>query len=529
MTGRTRWARAAVAAIVLCGLTAGGCRVDENDVRRWETTQNGPDKLVAVVTHDKYEPTLRVQSALALVRMKPRGGRRVGISRMIEAMAQLSPEARRMMVAGMVPTLVDEMGKPPPVAAAGGQIPPDLSLPYKDAAFALLSHDKTVLVADEEQKQKISGALINWIVADFEHRYDNASQMYGVEQVVRFLGAPAARPLPKLITTDSRKISDLAKLISENGDQAAKEEASVKLVEVAKNTVDQAWIDKLRPILEEANRAQKLAPTPDQFKAQLEKAQDEQLERVFGAMRKVGGRAVVEYCIEFAGNAKQSEDRRVRALAAIEGNFDHKNVKDSERILVLAAADETPDKVRDLAFMRVGEMPRDKVIGKLYEIFTSAKRWQVRWVAAQVAVKMSTTDQIPEILGKLPGGKAENFAMTEALTYADWMSNPKMMAEKDGKTAKSQFAPFLKEGSAAARLVAFGWFYGHGTKADLETLGAYESDRTPAPKCDDKQKECEWKCYIPKESNPQEKEPKEVGTLGDFVKYCIEPAIKDKK
>ena len=346
---------------------------------------------------------------------------------------------------------------------------------------------------------------------------------------MRFLGAPAARPLPKLITTDSRKISDLAKLISENGDQAAKEDASVKLVEVAKNTVDQAWIDKLRPILEEANRAQKLAPTADQFKAQLEKAQDEQLERVFGAMRKVGGRAVVEYCIEFAGNTKQSEDRRVRALAAIEGNFDHKNATDSQRILVLAAADETPDKVRDLAFMRVGEMPRDKVIGKLYEIFTGAKRWQVRWVAAQVAVKMSTTDQIPEIIGKLPGGKAENFSMTEALTYGDWMGNPKMMPEKDGKTAKSQFTPFLKEGQTSARLVAFGYFYGHGTKADLETLGAFESDKTPAPKCDDKQKECEWKCYIPKESNPQEKEPKEVGTIGDFVKYCIEPAIKDKK
>lgn len=514
---------------MLAGVLVAGCRVNENDVRRWEGTEHGPDKLVAVMMHDKYEPSLRVQSALALVRMRPRGGRRVGITRMVDSMAALSPEARRMIVAGLVPTLVEEMGKPPPVVQAGGQMPPDLSIPYKDAAFALLSFDKAVLVSDEEPKQKLSAALINWMASDFDHRFDNASQMSGIEQVVRFLGAPAAKPLPKLIVTDARKLQDLAKLISENGDQPTKEEASVKLVEVGKATVDQSWLDKLKPVLEEANRAQKLAPDAEQFKAQLNKAQDEQLERVFGAMRKVGGRAVVEYCLEFAANAKHTEDRRVRALAAIEGNFDTKNPNDVQRILALAAADETPDKIRDLAFLRVGEIPRDKVITKLYEIFGNPKKWQVRWVAAQVAVKMSTTEQIPEILNKLPGGKAGNFAMTEAITYGDWMGNTKLMPEKEGKTARAQFTPFLKEGSTAARFVAFGYFFSHGTKADLEMLAAHEGDKTPAPKCDDKQKECEWKCYIPKEGKPGEKEPKDVGTLGDFVKYCIEPSIKGQK
>jgi hypothetical protein len=514
---------------MLAGVLAVGCRVNENDVRRWEGTEHGPDKLVAVMMHDKYEPSLRVQAALALVRMRPRGGRRLGITRMADSMALLSPEARRMIVAGLVPTLVEEMGKPPPVAQAGGQLPPDLSIPYKDAAYALLSFDKTVLVSDDEPKQKLTTALINWLASDFDHRFDNASQMSGVEQVVRFIGAPAAKPLPKLIVTDARKLSDLAKLISENGDQPTKEEASVKLVDVAKATVDQAWLDKLKPVLEEANRAQKLAPTAEQFKQQLEKAQDEQLERVFGAMRRVGGRAVVEYCLEFAANGKHSEDRRVRALAAIEGNFDTKNPNDVQRVLALAAADDTPDKIRDLAFLRVGEIPRDKVIAKLYDIFTHNKKWQVRWVAAQVAVKMSTTEHIPEILNKLPGGKAENFAMTEAITYGEWMGNNKTMPEKDGKTARDKLLPFLKEGSVAARLTAFGYFFSHGAKSDLEMLAPFEGDKTAAPKCDDKQKDCEWKCFIPKEGKPGEKEPKDVGTLGDFVKFCIEPSIKEKK
>lgn len=510
------------------GVATGGCRVSERDVRRWETTERGPDKLVAVVTHDKYEPALRVESALALVRMKPRSGRRIGIPRLVDAVAALSAEERKMVVDGMVPTLVSEMGKPPPVAQAGQPIPPDSTIPFKDAAFALLSYDKSALVANEDVRQKLSNALIGWCVADFEHRFDNASQMYGLEQVVRFLQAPVARPLATLITPDSRKLSDLAKLISENGDNAAKEEASKKLVEVAKYTADQAWLDRIKETVREANTAAKLDPTPDQLKLQLETAQDEQLERVFGAMRRVGGRAVVEYCLDFAANPKLSEKRRVRALAAIEGNFDQKNPSDIQRILAIAASDEAPDKVRDLAFSRIGEMPREKVVSKLYDIFNN-KRWQVRWEAAGVAIRMSSTDQIPEIVGKLSAGRVVNFAMTEAITYGNWMGDPKVMPEKGGKTGRAMLDPYLKEGPLVARLVALGYFFNHGAKTDLPVLAAFESDRTPVPKCDDKQKECEWKCEVPRESNPKEKETKDIATVGDFVKYCIELAVKEAK
>ena len=252
------------------------------------------------------------------------------------------------------------------------------------------------------------------------------------------------------------------------------------------------------------------------------------LERTFGAMRKVGGRAAVEYALAFAADSKQSDDRRVRALAAIEGNFDQKNPSDIQHILALAAADDTPDKVRDLAFLRVGEMPRDRVIGKLYEIFNN-KKWQVRWVAAQIAIRMSKTDQIPEILGKLPQGKADNFALTEVLTYGDWMGNPKTMAEKDGKKARDVLLSFVRDPRLSARLTALGFFYSHGSKSDLGLLAPFENDATPTPKCDDKQKNCDWKCYVPKESNPKEKEEKDIKSLGEFVRFCVEQTIKEGK
>jgi hypothetical protein len=510
------------------GTVTTGCRVNETDVRRWELTEHGPDKLVAVMSHDKYEMPLRVEAAMALVRMKPRGGRRVGISRMVEALASLSPEARKTVVGGLIPTLTEEMAKPLPVVQAGQAAPPDGSIAYKDAAFAILSNEK-VIVTEEEHKAKLGEALVKWVAADFERRFDNASQMFGVEQVVRFLGGPAVKPLPALIGNETRKFGELAKLISEHGDPATKEEASKRLVDVAKYTVTQGWIDKMKAVVEEANRIAKLNPTPEQLKKQLEAAQDEQLERMFGAMRLVGGRPAVEFALAFAADKTQSENRRVRAVAAVEGKFDPKNPGDVQKLLSLAAADDTPDKIRDLVFMRVGEIPRDQVIAKLFEIF-AAKRWQVRWVAAQTAIKMSNTTQIGEILAKLPTGKAENFALTEALTYGDWMGNAKTMPEKDGKTARAHFASSLADPNVAVRTTSLGFFFGHGTKADLPVVSPLENDKLPVPKCDDKQKDCDWKCWVPKEGGkPDEKAEKEVKTVGEFVKFCIVPKLNEAK
>src|SRR3982751_3012017 len=63
---------------------AAGCRVNEGDVKRWEQTQRGPYKLVAVITHDKYPLELRTDAAMSLIRMPPRGGTRQGIGFLVD-------------------------------------------------------------------------------------------------------------------------------------------------------------------------------------------------------------------------------------------------------------------------------------------------------------------------------------------------------------------------------------------------------------------------------------------------------------
>jgi hypothetical protein len=499
------------------GATAIGCRVSENDVKRWGMTERGPDKLVAVLTHDKYDHHLRVEAALELLRMKPRSGRRIGISRLVDSLAQLSPEERKKLIDGIVPHIVTQMKAPPPAGVAGQPAPPDPSFAYKDAAMAMLTYDKAVLVSDEAARKQLTDALVDWSHHDFEHRLDNTTQMFGMEQMMRAVGAPAVKGLPALITENS-KYDRIASLVSELGDQHTKEAAAAKLVDLAKQTGSQAWIEKTKPSVEEANRASKITPTAEQLQKQIAQYQEESLTKIFAAIKKVGTRPAIDYCLSVAGDKSQSEKRRQAALAAIEGKLDRSNPGDAEKVLALAAADDTPDSVRDLAFQRLGEMPREQVVNKLYGLFNSHK-WKVRWVAAGTVLRMSSTDQLPEFMSRLPGGLAPGFAMTEPLSYGGLID--KMTVK--GRTPREAVTPFLKEGSLAARLTALGFFYATGKAADVKVLAPLEGDRFPVPKTDDP--EAKWQCEVPK-ADGKETETKDIKDVGEFVRFCVQPAMK---
>ncbi|HEX9296198.1 MAG TPA: hypothetical protein VF881_10190 [Polyangiaceae bacterium] len=513
-----------VSVFVLAGIFVGGslaaCRVNDNDVRRWGSTEHGPDKLVAVVTHDKYEWPLRVEAAVELLRMKPRGGRRVGINRLVEALALLGPEDRKRIIDGMVPTIVVQMKQPPPVNTPGQPIQPDPSYPYKDAAIAILTYDKAVLVSDDASRKQLTDALIDWSQHDFDRRLDNTSQMFGMEQMMRAIGAPAVRGLPQLITADSGRYDRIATLVAELGDQPTKEATAVKLVELAKYTGSQTWIDRIKPAVEEANRASKMNPAADRLQLQLAQYQEEALIKVFAAMKKVGTRPSIDYCLSVAMDRSQSEKKRQAALAALEGRIDRNNPADVEKMLSLAAADDIPDSVRDQAFARVGELPREQAVTRLYSLFNSRK-WKVRWVAAGTVLRMSSTDQLPEFMGKLPGGAAPGFAMTEPLSYGQHIDKMQVRGPKP----REAVMPFLKEGSLAARLTALGYFYANGKASDIPAVMPLESDKTAVPKTDDP--EAKWQCEVPK-ADGKENETKDIKDVGDFVKFCIVPAMKGR-
>lgn len=513
-------------------LALSGCRVDENDIQRWEGTAQGPKKLCAVLLHDKYDTGLRVDSALAIIRMKPRSGRRLAFTQidgdvepdnplckgsLVDVISALDPETQKEIVVPLVTAIMAELKKPPPVGQPGQPLPMDSSLPYKDAAYALMMADKPVLIADEALKKDLKKTLTDWAMADFAHRAESRGQASTIEQVMRAIGAEGVMGLPKLMVRDAPKLELMASLVAELGDPKTKDAGAAGLVEVAKWVVTDDWAKVRTKELEKSNADQKLTPTADQFKKQLELLQDDELTKLFQSMRRVGGRPTVDFGLSFAARKDQSDKRRQMALAMLDGRMDKTNPDDLKRLSEIAGSD-APDVVLDQAFRRMGELPRDMVADKLTELFKTDK-WKVRRAAAATLLKLSEVKHIRDFLLSLPENKS--FAMPEAITYGA------LIGELKEGQAVEEVKPFFLGGTPAARASAFAYFYTHGTQADVAELSAYENDWGAVPTCDS-DPECKWICEVPKEGE-QGREQKEIKTIGDFVRFCILPAMKDRK
>jgi HEAT repeat protein len=531
--GRTilgTFARSVLLAATLTGaaLTVSGCAVSENDVHRWETTERGPGKLYAVVTHDKYAFPLRVEAALSLIRMKPRSGKHWAIPYLVDgfkddtgevregALLVLPPPTRAKLVEAMAPELIKQMQSPPPPRNPDGSKPPDPSTAYKDAAFAMLSHDPP-LVTDDKVKADLSNAITQWAHADFENRLDS-SQQYGIEQVLRFLGANSVKALPAMLTESSTKIDRIAALIHDLGDAETKQKASVALVALAKKIDSKEWIDRQTPLVEEADKRANQKVTKEQLAEQVKKFQDQELVKIFTAMKKVGGRPSIEYALAYAANKDNNEDRRKAALAAIEGTVDKTQTKDIETLFEIAKDDTTPDSVRDLAFQRLGELPKEVVVPKMYQLF-DAKKWKVRWVAASLIMKTLTTKGLPAFLERLPKTPATKMGMTEPISYGAIVKG--MDAPAGEPKPRDAILPYLPSKDFGAKLTALGFFYG-GSKKDVGVVQPYEGDATAVPACA-KEDECGWQCEVPKSAG--ETESKDIKTVGEFVKFCLIPSM----
>jgi hypothetical protein len=75
------------------------------------------------------------------------------------------------------------------------------------------------------------------------------------------------------------------------------------------------------------------------------------------------------------------------------------------------------------------------------------------------------------------------------------------------------------------RLSALGYWYEKGTKDELGQVEPYSSDRTKIPQCPEDSKDCEWKCAVGEGKN---QEVKDITTVGEFVSYCVKPAMEKR-
>ncbi|HEX2734228.1 MAG TPA: hypothetical protein VHM70_21615 [Polyangiaceae bacterium] len=505
---RRTWASKLTALALLSSLALAGCRTGSADLQRWANTQQGPRKLVSVLTHPKYAAPLRVEAALTLIGMKARGGRRVGIDQALDALKTVPPDERDLLLTGLVPGLVSALDGAPP---GGGENDP--SLPFKDAAFALISsvEGEPATVKSEPQRQLIKDALVRWALADFGPRLEAQGQKVSMQQMLRELGSTSVVGLPQLIVANNSLNARIAQLIAELGDVPTKVNASARLVEVARYIASPDWLQSRRAQVEEANRVSGLKPDEASLKAQLNQFQEEELFRLFDSMRQVGQTPGIDYLLQFAGDSTHPEKQRAGALAALERNISADSPTQIPAILRIVAADDAPDLVRAIGFRRLGELPRDKVAASLYGLF-QANDWHVRWGAASLLLEISTTDQLPEFFENL--NKVEHQSLTEPLSYGRTlyvMKGTRTPAEiADSYSSSSTEVPTL--------LVALGYYYAFGTPESLTKLKGFEKDRRKLPTCAENAKDCEWVCG-----------EHQLKTVGDVLQYCVSPAVAERQ
>jgi hypothetical protein len=523
-------AATASALALAMAVSVGGCAVSESDVHRWETTEAGPEKLYSIVTHDKYSWALREEAAMSLVRMRSRNGKRLGLEYLVigydtpqgkvaGALSVLSEDARRRIVDGIAPKLIEVMAEPPPAKPAeGAPVPIDPSIPYKDAAFALVSHEPP-LASDEKTKGDLIAALTQWVQTDFETRIDNSTQQFGVEQIMRLLGAPSVRSLPAVIVETSTKLDRACSLMADIGDDDTKRRAGEALVALARKIDAPDWIEKQRPLVVEANAKSRMNVTPQQVTDQLKNYQEQELEKVFTYMKRLGGRPVVDYCLAFAHDKSKSEKMRTDALAAIENRIDKSVAGDIASVFDILRDDSNPDKVRGVAMARFGELPKETILPKLYTLFD--KKWQLRLDAARMILKTIAPKEVPDFLRHLPQNDRTKMALSEPITYGTLIS---AMDPQGGPKPRDVLNQFLGSPEMGAKLTAIGAYY-MAKKSDGAPLVALEDDRMPLPRCDPAD-QCGWQCDIPKAPGSQEKETKTVNTVGEFVKWCVEPSLQ---
>jgi hypothetical protein len=336
--------------------------------------------------------------------------------------------------------------------------------------------------------------------------------------MMRSLGTRSAVKLPGLISENAYRVDRTAGLIAEIGDAETKGKGAEALVALAKRLESSDWVESQKKLVADHNKKASQSATAEQLAGQVGKIQDRKFnEEIFPAMKRLGQKPVVDYLYVVAADGKRTEDRRKLALAALEGKPDKGNARDLERLFALAQEEATPDGVRDLAFARLGELPKEQILPRLYTLF-EPKKWKVRWVAASLVLRTIGTKQVPEFLSRLPKTSRSKMGMTEGLSYGALIG--KMEGEPKPRDV---LQPLLNSPSFGTRMTALGFFY-EGKKADAALLRHFEDDRELLPKCD-KEDDCQWSCNVPKGAGSAEKELKEINTVGELVRLCIIPSM----
>ncbi len=399
---------------LLLSTVLGACAVTEQDIETWKGTIRGPGKIVAVLLAEKYSEPLRVHAGMALVEMERQDVD--GVSELGQAFQHMQPESRTHVVDGMAPLLLGMIrGEGETAPSTTGQATPR-QIRAKDASFLLLQY------ASQAPQQQLVDGVVGWFAEDFNGR--SLAGNFSAEQVVRQLGSPAASKLVQALNPrmPPAAITKIAELIGQVADDATKRAGGERLVAVEREMESPAFGEWIATGIRAQAQQSGRQVTPQQIAQAVEGNRESLINdgaipalHQLAAIPSVGDR-LLEIARGGAAVGNPSEDRRVRALQALEGRV---RADQARPILQLALNPQTPTRVRDYAFDRVADSHNREAIPQLWPLATQAGEgdaWRVRWRVGSLLLTLGGREVMQEWLNRIPNSP---YAREELVGYAE--------------------------------------------------------------------------------------------------------------
>lgn len=316
----------------------GGCQVTPEKIASWKETEKGPGKLRDAVKNGSLAPDLRGLAVTALIELGM-------LSEAEEDLKDAADGDKRAIAHAAAPSLMK---------LSQGSAPGETTRVQRNAKDALfMLRDK----AGPEDKAAIDDALIAWTTVDLSGRMSAGG--HSTDKIMEAIGARAGARLVEVIgdaKSSPASRMEAARIVGKIGDKAAREQAGVKLVELARK----------------------------------ERQPSEATLQQIGL---TGGDHAVAYLTQLAEDDHQTAVVRQKALFALAQGADPAGLPAALRI---AGDKRAPGEVRDAAFELAEKIGAPSLAG-LVKLLDD-KDEKVRWRAIEAALKAGREAAVRDVL-----------------------------------------------------------------------------------------------------------------------------------
>ena len=428
---------------------------------------------------ERYPMELRTQAALALVEMERSDVEGVGeLQSALDALQQRSPEEVQQLVSGMV-TELESLMRGEGEANANPELgPPPLQTRAKDAAYVLIPY------ADDAAKTQLMRAVVSWYTVDFANR--SLSGNYSAEQVVRSLGAPAARVLVDAMNAQlgDQALIKVAELIGQIGNDETKQLAAERLVAIEREMEGDEFVNWIKgKIVEQVTAQGREISDAAALGAAINNRNTMIVTGALPAMRHLASKDPVrDRLIEIArtrppegtapADAVVLNTRRFTSLLALEGNVGEPQL---EQLLNIALDESDDIQVRDHAFDRVGDVNSAAALPRLWPVLENEDndmiKKRLRWRAGELILAIGGQNIVQEFFRRLPSASGVEYAPEELAGYAGRMSQ---MTPQPVQVVERQ----LSGSHWYDRVIALRFIERRGSLADVSKLQRLTGEQT---------------------------------------------------